>query len=66
MNKPVYLGLRTLQISKITMRKLCYCVILVRETKIWRKKLSYVIYTDSFIIYIETKDIYVDIAKDIK
>ena len=66
MTNPVYLGLRTLQISKITMRKFCYCVILVRETKIWRKKLSYVIYTDSLIIYIETKDIYVDIAKDIK
>lgn len=66
MNKPVYLDLSTLQINKITMRKFCYCVILVRETKIWRKRLSYVIYTDSFIIYIETKDIYVDIAKDIK
>lgn len=66
MNKPVYLGLSTLQISKIRMRKYWCCVILVRETKIWSKKLSYVIYTDSFIIYIETKDIYVDIVKDIK
>lgn len=66
MNKPVYLGLSTLQISKIRMRKYWYCVSLIRETKIWRKKLSYVIYTDSFIIYIETKDIYVDIVKDIK
>ena len=39
-------------------------LIWLRETKIWRKSKLYYTDTESFIIYIKTEGIYVDITKD--
>ena len=36
----------------------------LRETKIWRKSKLYYTDTESFIVYIKTEGIYVDITKD--
>ena len=39
-------------------------LIWLRETKIWRKSKLYYTDTESFIVYIKTEGIYVDITKD--
>ena len=63
MNTPVYLAMSMLDISKTLMYKLWYDYI---EPKYGdRAKLCYM-YTDSFIIYIETEDFHKDIAKDVE
>ena len=52
MKKPVYLGLLTLQISKVVMHD-------------EKARLGYMD-TDSFIVHVETGNIYEDIANDIE
>ena len=54
MNKPIYLGLSILEISKLLMHEFCYNV-----------KLCYMD-TDSFIMNIKTEDFYKDIANDVE
>ena len=64
MDKPVLVGLSILEISKIVMSEFWYdCV----KTK-YGEKANFTCYidTDSFIVYIKTEDIYVDIAKDVE
>ena len=62
MNKLVCLGLAILEISKIVMYEFSYDFV---KTKYGEKaKLCYMD-TYSFIAYIKTGDIYVDIAKDV-
>ena len=63
MNKPIYLGLSILDISKITMYEFWYDFIKSKYGS--RAKLCYMD-TDSFVINIKTKDFYKDIAMDVK
>ena len=63
MNKPVYLGMSILDISKTLMYKFWYDYIKPKYEDI--AKLCYTD-TDSFIIHIITKDVYRDIADDVK
>ena len=62
MNKPIYLGLSILDISKITMYEFWYDFIKRKYGS--RAKLCY-IDTDSFIINIKTKDFYKDISENV-
>ena len=61
-NKPVYLGLSILELSKIFMSDFLYDYI---KLKYGGKGTLYYIDTDSFILYIKT-DIYKDIAEDVE
>ena len=63
MNKPVYLGLSILELSKILMYEFWYDYVKPKYGE--KVKLCYVD-TDSFIVYIKTDDIYKDIAEDIE
>ena len=63
MNKPIYLGLSILDISKINMYEFWYDYVKSKYGS--RAKLCYMD-TDSFVINIKTKDFYKDITKDIK
>ena len=63
MNKPVYLGLSILEISKTLMYEFWYDYIKPKYQN--NAKLCYMD-TDSFIIHIKTKDFYEDIADDVK
>ena len=63
MNKPIYLGMSILDISKTLVYEVCYDYI---KTKYQDKaKLCYMD-TDSFIIHIKTEDFYEDIANDVE
>ena len=62
-NKPVYLGLTILEINKTVMHVFWYGYVKPRYRK--KAKLCYM-NTDSFIVSIKTKFIYVDIAKDVE
>ena len=63
MKNPVYLGLSILEIDKIVMYEFWYDYV---KTKYKEKtKLCYMD-TDRFTAYIETENIYVHIAKDVK
>ena len=62
-NKPVYLGQSILEISKIGMHEFWYCYVKPKYGEI--AKLCY-IHTNSFVVYIKTKDIYVGSAKDVE
>ena len=62
MNKPAYLGMSILDISKTLMYKLWYDYIKPKYED--RAKLCYTD-TDSFIIYIKTEDLFVDISDDV-
>ena len=62
MNKPVYLGLSILKLSKIWMYKLCYDYVKPKHGE--KAKLCYMD-TGSFIEYIKADDIYKDIAEGI-
>ena len=62
-NKPIYLGLSILDISKITMYDFWYDFIKSKYGS--RAKLCYM-GTDSFVINIKTKNFYKDIAMDVK
>ena len=63
MNKPIYLGLSILDISKILMYEFWYDY--MKPKYGIRVKLCY-IYTDSFIMNIKTNDFYKDIANDVE
>ena len=62
MNKPVYLGLSTLELSKILMYKFWYDFVKPKYGK--KGKLCYMD-TDTFTVCIKTYDIYKDIAEDV-
>ena len=65
MNKPVCLGLLILELSKILMHEFWYDYIKPK----YGGKPNCVIYrqfTDSFIVYIKTEDIYKEIAEDLE
>ena len=63
MNKPIYLGMSILDISKTLMYEFWYDYVKPKYGD--RAKLWYMD-TDSFIIYIETEDFYKDIANDVE
>ena len=63
MNKPIYLGLSILEISKITMYEFWYDYVKSKYGN--RARLCYMD-TDSFVINIKTKYFYKDIAENIK
>ena len=63
MNKPIYLGMSTLDISKTLMYKFWYDYIKPKYQD--KAKLCYTD-TDSFIIHIKTEDFYKDIANDVE
>ena len=62
-NKPLYLGLSLLEISKTLMYEFQYNYIKPKYQN--NAKLCYM-YTDSFIIHIKTEDVYQDIAGDVE
>ena len=62
-NKPIYLGLSILEISKILMHEFSYDYMKPKYGD--NVKLCYV-ETDSFIMNIKTKDFYEDIAYDVE
>ena len=62
-NKPVYLGLSILELSKTLMYESWYHYIKPKYSK--KAKVCYM-HTDSFIAYIKTDDIYKDIAEDVE
>ena len=61
MNESVYLVLSILDISKIVMYKLWYINL---EPECGEEAKLFYIDADNFTVYIKTKDIYSDIAKD--
>ena len=63
MNKPLYLGLSILEISKTLICEFWYDYI--KQKYKHNPKLCY-IDTDSFIIHIKIEDIYEDIANDVE
>ena len=63
MNKPIYLGLSTLEISNITMYEFWYDY--VKSKYMDNARLCYMD-MDSFVINVKTKDFYKDIAEDVK
>ena len=63
MNKPFYLGLPILEISKIVIYKFWYDYVKPKYGDL--AKLCYT-NTDSFIVYIKAEDIYSDIPKDVQ
>ena len=63
MNKPIYLGLSILELSKITMYEFWYDYVKSKYGS--RASLCYMD-TDSFVINIKTKDFYKDIAENVK
>ena len=62
-NIPVYLGLSVLEISKTLMYEFWYDYIKPKNQN--NSRLCYM-YTDIFIIYIKTEDVYEDIADDVE
>ena len=62
MNKPIYLGLSILDISKITMYEFWYDYVKSKYED--RARLCYMD-TDSFVLNIKTKDFYKDISQDV-
>ena len=62
-NKPVYLGLSVLELSKILMYEFWYGYVKPKYGK--KVKLCYMD-TGIFIVYIKTDDIYKDIAEDVE
>ena len=63
MNKPIYLGLSILELSKIIMYEFWYGYVKVKYMD--NAKLCYMD-TDSYVINVKTKDFYKDIAEDVK
>ena len=63
MNKPIYLGLSILGISKITMYEFWYDYV---KSKYEDKARLCYMDTDSFVVNIKTKDFYKDIAENVK
>ena len=63
MNKPIYIGLSILEISKTLMHEFCYDYMKPKCGD--NVKLCYMD-TDSFIMHIKTEDFYKDIADDVE
>ena len=63
MDKPVYLGLSILELSKLIIYEFLYNYVKLKYEE--KAKLCYMD-TESFIDYIKTDDIYKDIAEDIE
>ena len=63
MNKPVHLGVSILEISKIVMYEFWYDYMKLKYGG--KGKLCYMD-TYSFIVYIKTEEIYIDIVKDVE
>ena len=63
MNKPVYLGLSILDLSKTVMYELLYNYVKPKYGE--NEKLCYMD-TDSFIVHVKTDDIYKDIEEDVE
>ena len=63
MNKPMYLGLSILELSKILMYEFWYDYVKPKYGE--NAKLCYMD-TDSFIVHVKTDDIYKDIAEDVE
>ena len=63
MNKPVYLRLSILELSKILMYELSYDYV---KPKYGEKAKLCCMDTDSFIVYIKTDDIYKNITEDVE
>ena len=63
MNKPVYLGLSILDLSKTIMNEFWYDYI--KPKRGLKAKLCYMD-TESFIVYVKTEDIYKDITEDVE
>ena len=63
MNKPVYLGLSILELSKIQMHEFLYDDVKLKYGE--KAKLCYM-NTNSFIVYIKTDNMYKDIAGDVE
>ena len=63
MNKPAYLGLSILRISKTVMHEFWYNYLRLKFDE--NAKLCYMD-TGSFIVFVKTHDIYKDIAEDVK
>ena len=63
MNKPVYLELAILELSKVLMYEFWHDYVKPRYDE--KRKLCYMD-TNSFIVYIKTDDIYKDIAEDVE
>ena len=61
MNKPIYLGMSIIDISKTLMHEFWYDYI---KPKYWDRAKLFHMDTDSFIIHIKTEDFYKDIAND--
>ena len=62
MNKPIYLGLSILDISKITMYEFWYDYVKIKYED--KARLCYMD-TDSFVVNIKSKDFYKDISQDV-
>ena len=62
MNKPIYLGLSILDISKITIYEFWYDYVKIKYQD--KARLCYMD-TDSFVVNIKTKDFYKDISQDV-
>ena len=62
-NKPVYLGLSILELSKIVVYEFWYDY--VKPKYCQKAKLCYMD-TDSFIVHVKTDDIYKDITEDVE
>ena len=63
MNKPFYLGLSILDLSKTVMHEFWYDYVKLKYVE--NAKLCYMD-TDSFIVHLKTDDIYKDIAEDVE
>ena len=63
MNKPIYLGLSILDVSKITMYEFWYDYAKIKYED--KARLCYMD-TDSFVVNVKTKDFYKDIAENVK
>ena len=63
LNKPIYVGMSVLGISKTLMYEFWYAYIKQKYQD--RSKLCYMD-TDSFVIYIKTEDFYEEIADDVE
>ena len=63
MNKPIYLGLSILDLSKTVMYEFWYDYVKPKYGE--NAKLCYMD-TDSFIVHVKTDDIYKDIAEDVE
>ena len=62
-NKPVYLGLSILGLSKTVMYEFLYDCIKLKYSEKAKKCYSYTI---SFTVHVKTEDVYKDIAEDVE